>query len=156
MKTLSVCLFIIALGNSIAGDAWAAKVPRIPDGVKVASTPQFDIYVVHKESSPFPGGKMLNIFEATVVVHQTRKHGRQLIRSRKEAIGADLLDPLMWQVGDFTGDGFDEYRVVSGIGNTGCRVWSTQTWLPDRERFTGQAKISYYTDASGKPVKSCV
>lgn len=127
-----------------------------PAGSKVASGPQFDIYVVQKESRPFAGtSSVLSIYETTVVVHQTRKHGRQRKRSRLEAIDANLLDPSMWQVGDFDGDGLDDYRAVAGISKQGCRTWATQTWLPDRERFTFGAKITYLTDASGKQVKTC-
>jgi hypothetical protein len=122
----------------------------------VASGQQFDIYVVKKESKPFAAtGLTLNIFQATVVVHHTAKHGRQLKGGRAEAIGADLLDPSMWLVGDFDGDGFDDYRFVAQVGKQGCRTWSTWLWLPDRERFTLGAKIVYQTDASNSPVKSC-
>ena len=98
---------------------------------------------------------MLNIYQTTVVVHQTRKHGRQRKGGRLEAIDADLLDPAMWQVGDFDADGLDDYRAVAGISKKGCRTWATQTWLPDNERFTFGAKIIYLTDASGKQVESC-
>jgi hypothetical protein len=112
---------------------------------------------VHKESKPYgTSGLSLNIFETTVVVHQTRKHGRQLKRSRTEAIDADLLDPSMWQVGDFDGDGLDDYRVVHNLGKKGCRTWWTQVWLPGPERFIHAGKIAYQTDANGKPVKSCL
>ena len=157
MNALPNLLLASALCVFATGPAWAAKEPRPPDGVKVASGKQFDIYVVHKESKPYgTSGYMLNVFESTVVVHQTRKHGRQVKRSRVEAIDADLLDPSMWQVGDFDGDGLDDYRVVHHLGKKGCRTWWTQTWLPDRERFTYAAKIAYQTDASGKPVKSCL
>ena len=139
-----------------AGTALAAKEAKPPEGVKVAGGAQFDIYVVHKESKPAVGGYALNIYEATIVVHQTPRHGRQLYRSRKEASNADLLDPSMWQLGDFNGDGLDDYRVVAGIGSKGCRIWATQFWLPDRERFTGAGKGPLFTDANGKPVKSCL
>ena len=128
-----------------------------PDGVKVASGQSFDIYVVKKESKPFAAtGFMLNIFESAVVVHQTRKHGRQRYGSRAEAIDADLLNPAMWQVGDFEGDGFDDYRFVAQVGKKGCRTWNTWLWLPDKERFAFGAKINYQTDAGGKPVKVCL
>ena len=134
----------------------AKKEFSAPTGKKVASGKQFDIYVVLKESGPFAAtGSVLNIYSTTVVVHQTRKHGRQRFPSRLEAIDADLLDPSMWQVGDFNGDGFEDYRAVAGLSKNGCRTWQTQTWLPDREHFTFAAKISYLTDASGKEVKSC-
>ncbi len=136
--------------------AEAKKLSSIPTGTKMASGKQFDIYVALKESKPFAATNlMLNIYSTTVVVHQTRKHGRQRFGGRLEAIDADLLDPSMWQVGDFDGDGFEDYRAVAGIGKNGCRTWATQTWLPKRERFTFGAKISYLTDASGKEVKSC-
>jgi hypothetical protein len=125
-------------------------------GKKVASGKQFDIYVELKEAKPFAATNlMLNIYATTVVVHHTRKHGRQLFKSRLEAIDADLLDPSMWQIGDFDGDGLEDYRAVSGIGKNRCRTWATQTWLPERERFTFAAKISYLTDTSGKEVKTC-
>lgn len=147
----------LALSALLAVPALAAKKPpKNPTGTKVYTGPSFDIYVTHKESKPFAQtGWVLSIFESTVVVHNTRKHGRQLKRSRVEAIDADLLDPAMWQVGDFDGDGSDDYRSVSQITKKGCRIWATQTWLPDKERFTFAAKIAYQTDASGKPVKSC-
>ena len=134
----------------------AKKTAKEPDGVKVASGKSFDIYVVAKETKPFAStGFTLGIFESTVVVHNTRKHGRQLIRSRVEAINADLLDPSMWQIADFDGDGSEDYRVVAQISNKKCRTWNTQLWLAERERFTFGAKIVYQTDASGKVVKSC-
>jgi hypothetical protein len=147
----------LALSAVLAIPALAAKKPpKPPAGTKVYTGPSFDIYVVHKESKPFAQtGWGLSIFESTVVVHNTRKHGRQLIRSRAEALDADLLDPSMWQVGDFDGDGLDDYRSVSQITKKGCRIWATQTWLPDKERFTSAAKIAYQTDASGKPIKTC-
>lgn len=147
----------LALCGLLSVSAFAAKKsPKEPAGTKVASGPAFDIFAVHKESKPFANtGSTLSVFETTVVVHNTRKHGRQLIRSRAEAIDADLLDPAMWQVGDFDGDGQDDYRSVAQITKKGCRDWATQTWLPDRERFTFAAKIVYQTDASGKPVKNC-
>ena len=130
--------------------------PKPPAGKKVAGGPAFDIYTVRKESRPFAAtGAVLNIFETTVVVHHTPKHGRQLKRSRLEAIDADLLDPSTWQVGDFDKDGFDDYRSVAQITKKGCRIWATQTWLPDRERFTFSAKIVWQTDASGQPLKTC-
>jgi len=153
----STLLSPVALCCLLATPAFASKKPpKEPTGTKVASGPAFDIYVTHKESKPFANmGSTLAIFETTVVVHHTRKHGRQLIRSRAEAIDADLLDPSMWQVGDFDGDGLDDYRSVAQITKKGCRVWATQTWLPDRERFTFAAKIAYQTDASGKPIKTC-
>jgi hypothetical protein len=136
-----------------------AEAKRVSSGItgkKVASGKQFDIYVELRETKPFAATSLvLNIYATTVVVHHTRKHGRQLLKSRLEAIDADLLDPLMWQVGDFDGDGLEDYRVVSGIGKNNCRTWVTQTWLPERERFTFAAKISYLTDASGKEVKTC-
>lgn len=136
--------------------AEAKKVFAPPTGTKIASGQQLDIYVVLKESKPFANtGLMLNIYKTTVVVHQTKKHGLQRFNSRLEAIDADLLDPSMWQVGDFNGDGLEDYRAVAGISKNGCRTWETQTWLPDRERFTFGAKITYLTDASGKEVKSC-
>ena len=135
----------------------AQKEFKPPDGVKVASGKLFDIYVIKKESTPFgTTGFMLNIFASEVVVHQTRRTGgRQRYNSRQEAIDADLLDATMWQVGDFDGDGFDDYRVVAQVIRQGCRVWRTWLWLPDRERFTLGAKIVYQTDAGGKPVKVC-
>jgi hypothetical protein len=158
MKHLRAFLIAFTLCSLSMGPAFGAKKPpKEPDGVKVASGQQFDIYVVRKESKPFAAtGMMLNIFQATIVVHHTRKHGRQLMGRRVEAIDADLLDPSMWQVGDFDGDGFDDYRSVAEISKKGCRTWMTWNWLPDRERFTwAKMKIEYQTDASGKPVKSC-
>ena len=157
MKNTRAFLIALAFCGLAAGPAFAAKPPpREPDGVKVAGGQQFDIYVVRKESKPFAAvGSVLNIFQATVVVHHTPKHGRQLKGSRLEAIDADLLDPSMWQVGDFDGDGLDDFRAVAQISKNGCRTWQTQTWLPDRERFTFRAKITYQTDANGKSVKSC-
>ena len=147
--------FGVAFFGSVS--AWdTKKPPREPNGVRVADSAQIAIYVVGKESRPFAQtGFQLNIFEASVVVKQTQKHGRQIIRSRFEAIDADLLDPNMWQVADFNGDGLDDFRAVAQITKKGCRVWSTQTWQPVRERFTFSEQIGYHTDADGKPVKSC-
>ena len=71
-------------------------------------------------------------------------------------IDADLLDPAMWQVGDFDGDGYDDYRFVAHLSKKGCRTWSTWLWLPDRERFTLGAKIKHQTDANGKSLKVCL
>lgn len=161
MMHLRTILFVPALAFALcslaAGPAFAAKKEsKPPDGVKVVSGQQLEIYVVKKESKPFAAtGFMLNIFESVVVVHQTRKHGRQRYRSREESIDADLLDPTMWQVGDFNGDGFDDYRFVAQVSKKGCRTWNTWLWLPDRERFTFGAKIDYRTDAGGKPIKVC-
>ncbi len=136
--------------------AEAKKLPSPPAGTKVVSGKQLDIYVELKESKPFAAtSSMLNIYSTTVVVHQTLEHGRQRFISRMEAFDANLLDPSMWQVGDFNGDGFEDYRAVSGISNNGCHTWATQTWLPKRARFTYGAKNTYITDASGKKVKSC-
>lgn len=136
--------------------AEAKKPPSTPKGTKVASGKSFDIYVELKESKPFATtGSMLNIYATTVVVHKTRKHGRQLYTSRLEAYDANLLEPVMWQVGDFNGDGFEDYRAVSGINNKDCHTWATQTWLPKRERFTFSENIVYITDANGKQIKSC-
>ena len=150
--------FALLLGVFSVGPVEAAKKEfKPPDGVKVASGEKFDIYVVKKESGPFgTSGYRLNIFEAVVVVHQTRKHGRQRYGGRKEAIDADLLDPSMWQVGDFDGDGYDDYRFVAHLSKKGCRTWSTWLWLPDRERFTLGAKIKHQTDANGKSLKVCL
>jgi len=157
MRTPNLFVCACALCCLFTVPAYASKKsPRTPAGVKVASGQAFDIYVVLKESKPFAQtGSVLSIFESTVVVHHTRKHGRQLKGGRVEAIDADLLDPAMWQIGDFDGDGLEDYRSVAQITKKGCRIWATQTWLPDRERFTFAAKIAYQTDASGKPVKSC-
>jgi hypothetical protein len=136
--------------------AEAKKLPWPPDGTKVSSGKQFDIYVKLKESKPFAAtSSMLNIYSTTVVVRQTRKHGRQRFISSMESFDANLLDPSMWQVGDFNGDGFDDYRFVSGINNDGCHTWTTQIWLPKHARFTYHAKITYITDSNGTEVKSC-
>lgn len=137
--------------------AEAKKMPSTPAGTKVAGAKHFDIYVEFKESKPFAAtGSVLNIYATTVVVHKTRKHGRQLFKSRLESIDANLLNPSMWQVGDFNRDGFEDYRAVAGISKNGCRTWATQTWLPKGHgRFTFGAKINYLTDANGKRVLSC-
>lgn len=152
-----VLAFVLALCSFTAEPVHAAKKEfKPPEGVKVASTPGFDIYVAKKETKPFAAtGLMLNVFDSVVVVHQTRKHGRQRYGGRAEAIDADLLDPAMWQVGDFDSDGFDDYRYVAQISKKGCRTWTTWLWLVERERFTHGGKISYQTDASGKQVKNC-
>jgi len=157
LQLYSMRAFVLGLFAMLAVPALAAKKPpKPPAGTKVYNGSSFDIFVTHKESKPFAqSGWVLSIFESTVVVHHTRKHGRQLIRSRVEALDADLLDPSMWQVGDFDGDGLDDYRSVSQITKKGCHIWATQTWLPDKERFTSAAKIAYQTDASGNPVKTC-
>lgn len=157
MKPFRTFLFAFTLCSLAVGPALAAKKEfKAPDGVKVAGGQQLDIYVVKKESKPFATtGFMLNIFESEVVVHQTREHGRKRFPRRTEAIDADLLDPAMWQVGDFDGDGFDDYRFVAQVSKKGCRTWNTWLWLPDKRRFTFGAKINYQTDASGKPIKVC-
>ena len=152
-------LIALAFGAAFFGCVSASatkKPPKEPNGARVADGAQIAIYVLAKESRPFAQtGFQLNIFEASIVVKQTQKHGRQIIRSRLEAIDADLLDPGMWQVGDFNGDGLDDFRAVAQITKKGCRVWNTETWLPDRERFTFAEKIKYHSDADGNPVKSC-
>lgn len=149
--------FALLLGIFSVGPVEAAKKEfKPPDGVKVASGEKFDIYVVKKETGPFgTDGSTLNIFHAEVVVHQTRKRGLQRYGGRKEAINADLLDPTMWQIGDFDGDGFDDYRVVAYFGKSGCRAWTTMLWLPEREHFRRGVKINHQTDANGKLVKVC-
>ncbi|HEY4698454.1 MAG TPA: hypothetical protein VIH29_10695 [Gallionella sp.] len=153
-KIISAAVLVSLLAFTSVAEA--KKLSSTPAGAKVASGKQFDIYVVLKESKPFAAtGLVLNIYSTTVVVHQTRRHGLQRFKSRLEAIDADLLDPSMWQVGDFDGDGLEDYRAVAGISKNGCRTWATQTWLPKRERFTFGAKITYLTDASGNEVKSC-
>lgn len=153
LATVFISIFCVSF---VAPTGAATKEFKPPEGVKVASGQAFDIYVVKKESKPFAAtGFTLNIFQAVVVVHQTRKHGLQRKGARAEAIDADLLDPAMWQVGDFDGDGFDDYRYVAQIGKKGCRTWNTWLWLPDKERFTLGAKINHQTDASGKTVKVC-
>lgn len=157
MKTSTTALTTLALCWVLAAPASASnKRPKEPAGTKVISGAAFDIFVERTGTKPFGiAGSSLSIFATTVVVHDSGKHGRQLIRGRAEAIDADLLDASMWQVGDFDGDGHDDYRAVSQIAKKGCRVWATQTWLPDRERFTFAAKIVYLTDARGQPVKNC-
>lgn len=153
-KTLFVACLVGLLSYSFP--VTAKKIPLTPAGTKVASGEQFDIYVALKESKPWAGTNLkLNIYATTVVVHHTRKHGRQLFVSRLEAVDADLLDSTMWQIGDFNGDGFDDYRAVSGRDKNGCSNWQTQTWLSDRERFTFSTKIQYLTDANGNEVKTC-
>ena len=156
---LIVAAWLLTLGALAAPPAFAAqKEFKPPDGVKVASGQAFDIYVVRKESKPFAAtGYMLNIFASEVVVHQTRRtKGRQRYPSRKEAIDADLLDPAMWQIGDFDGDGFDDYRVVNYLRKNVCRNWTTWLWLPGPERFTRSSTIKHTTDARGKPLKVCI
>jgi hypothetical protein len=156
MRYMIVFVACLAGLLSYSLPATAKKTHSGPAGTKVTSGAQFDIYVALSESKPWADTNLkLNIYATTVVVHQTRKHGRQLFRSRLEAVDADLLDSTMWQVGDFNGDGFDDYRVVSGRDKNGCSNWQTQTWLPDSERFTFSAKIQYLTDARGNEVKSC-
>ncbi len=155
MKKLTIAVLVGLLAFTSMAEA-AKKGGSTPKGDKVASGKQFDIYAELKDAKPYAGTNLiLNIYTTTVVVHNTQKHGRQLFRSRLEAVDANLLDPSMWQVGDFDGDGFDDYRAVSGISKNGCRTWATQTWLPNRERFTFAAKIQYLTDANGKEVKTC-
>lgn len=155
MKKIIIAALVSMLAFTPLAEA-GKKGNSPPKGSKVASGAQFDIYAELKESRPFAGANlMLNIYATTVVVHNTQKHGRQLYRSRLEAVDADLIDPSMWQVGDFDGDGLDDYRAVTGISKKGCRTWATQTWLPKKERFTFAAKIQYLTDASGKEVKTC-
>jgi hypothetical protein len=136
--------------------AEAKKPPALPAGTRVVSAKQFDIYAELKESKPFAGTySMLNIYSITVVVHQTSEHEPKRFISRMEAFDASLLDPSMWQVGDFNGDGYEDYRAVSGINNNGCHTWTTRTWLPKRTRFTYGTKNNYVTDANGKQIKSC-
>jgi hypothetical protein len=134
--------------------AEAKSPPAPPAGTKVVSGKQLDIYAELKESKPFAGtNSMLNIYSITVVVNRTDIHQRFV--SRMEAFDANLLDPSKWQVGDFNGDGYEDYRAVSGIDHNGCHTWTTRTWLSKRARFAYGAKNAYITDASGKKVKSC-
>lgn len=155
MKKMIIAVLVSLLAFTPLAEA-RKKGDSTPKGNKVASGKQFDIYAELKESRPFAGTNlMLNIYATTVVVHNTQKHGRQLYHSRLEAIDADLLDPSMWQVGDFDGDGLDDYRAVAGVSKNGCRTWATQTWLPKKERFTFGAKIQYLTDANCKEVITC-
>jgi hypothetical protein len=147
---------VLAVLFAFASMAEAKKLPSPPAGARVVSGKQFDIYAELKESKPFAAtDSMLNIYSITVEVHQTPKHGRLRFVSRMEAFDANLLDPSMWQAGDFNGDGFEDYRAVSGINNNGCHTWTTRTWLPKRARFSHGAKNTYVTDANGKQVKSC-
>ena len=151
-KLISAAVLAILL--AFTSMAEAKKLAAPPAGTKVVSGKQFDIYVELKESKPFAAtNSMLNIYSITVVVHQPSVQQRFI--SRMEAFDANLLDPSMWQVGDFNGDGFEDYRAVSGINNNGCHTWTTRTWLPKRARFTYSTKNIYVTDASGKQVKSC-
>jgi len=153
-KLVSAAFFVSLL--TLTSMAEAKKEYLAPTGKKVASGQQLEIYVALKESKPFAAtSSVLNIYATTVVVHQTSKHGRQRFLSRLEAIDADLLDTSMWQVGDFDGDGFEDYRAVAGISKNGCRTWATQTWITARERFTFGKHISYLTDANGNEVKTC-
>ena len=152
---LAVAVFVSL--SALTTMAEAKKFSSTPAGTKIASGEQLDIYVELKESKPWAAsGLMLNVYKSTVVVHHTKKHGRQLYKNQEEAIDADLLDPAMWQVGDFNGDGYDEYRFVAGISKDGCKTWATWLWLPDKERFTLGGKINYMTDAQGKEVQTCV
>lgn len=152
---LAVAVFISL--STFTAMAEAKKFSSTPAGTKIASGEQLDIYVEQKESKPWASsGLMLNVYKSTILVHHTKKHGRQRQGGRLEAIDADLLDPSMWQVGDFNGDGYDEYRFVAGISKEGCKTWNTWLWLPEEERFTLSAKINYMTDAQGKEVQTCV
>jgi len=153
-KLISVALCAGLLAFSSLAEA--KKPSAIAAGDKVAGGKQFDIYVDLKESKPFAAtNSMLNVYSITVVVHPTLKHGGQQFVSRMEAFDANLTDPSMWQIGDFNGDGFEDYRAVSGINNNGCRTWTTQLWRTKLARFTYRSKITYITDANGKVVKSC-
>lgn len=149
----------LVLCGITAGSASAAKkISKPPDGVKVASTAQLDIYVVKKESKPWAvEGSMLNSFGATIVVHKTdSKLGYQHSNQGMSSINGDLLDPSMWQIGDYDGDGLDDYRFVKYLSKSGCRSWQTWLWLPDKKRFTlGAKEINHQTDAGGKPIKVC-
>lgn len=153
-RLVSVAVLASLLAFTSMAEAKRASSP--PAGTKVVSGKQFDIYVELKESKPFAAtSSMLNIYAITVEVHKTRKHASKRFVSSMEAFDANLLDASMWQVGDFNGDGFDDYRAVSGINNEGCHTWTTQIWLSRRARFTYHSKINYVTDANGKEVKSC-
>jgi hypothetical protein len=156
-RILSASALALVLCNLAAGPAIAAKKEyKPPAGVKVASGPMFDIHVEQVESKPFAStGFRLNIFQTVVVVHHTRKHGRQRYGGRAESIDGNLLDAAMWQVADFNGDGFDDYRYVAQLSPKGCRTWDTWLWLPERERFTFGAQVKHQTDAAGKPIKVC-
>jgi hypothetical protein len=152
---LAVAVFACLFAYTAVAEA--KKFSSTPTGTKVASGEQLDIYVELKESKPWAAsGLMLNIYQSTIIVHHTKKHGRQRKGNREEAIDADLLDASMWQVADFNGDGYDEYRFVAGMSKEGCKTWNTWLWLPDKERFTFAAKMNYLTDAQGNEVKSCV
>jgi len=156
MKHRLTIAAVYAIMFAFTSLAEAKKPSATPAGEKVISGKQFDIYVELKESKPFPAtNSMLNIYSTTIVVHQIRKHRRKHFVSRMEAFDANLLEPSMWQIGDFNGDGFEDYRAVSGINNNGCRTWTTQLWRPKYSRFTYLTKITHITDASGKEVKSC-
>lgn len=162
MKMRRPFLFAATLALTLCGlivvPAIAAKKEfKPPDGVKVASTAQIAIYVVKKDSKPWVvKGSMLNRFEATILVHKTEsKLGRQRSMQGASSIDGDLLDPSMWQVGDYDADGLNDYRFVAEVSKGGCRTWKTWLWLPDQKRFTFGAKIHHQTDASGKPIKVC-
>ena len=148
----AVLACLLAFGSTVD----AKKLSSAPKGTKVISGRQFDIYVELKESRPFPAtSSMLNIYSTTVVVHHAGVRGRQHFVSRMEAFDANLLEPSMWQIGDFNGDGYDDYRAVSGINNEGCHTWTTQVWLPKRARFSYHTKITHVTDANGREIESC-
>ncbi len=153
LMVFAFAFFGLAAGSAIA----AKKTSKPPDGIKVASTAQLDIYVVKKESKPWAvEGSMLNSFGATIVAHKTEsKLGYQHSNQGMSSINGDLLDPSMWQIGDYDGDGLDDYRFVKYLSKGGCRTWQTWLWLPGKGRFTLGTKINHQTDASGRPIKVC-
>jgi len=149
-------LLLMSLGAPTSMlSAQRARRVKPPPGVQVSTSANLEIYVESEGTKPYPGGRTLHVVKASVVVLKTAKHGRQRKIERAEAINADLLNPDMWRIGDFDGDGFDDYRVVKEISASGCRTWWTWTYLPDRERFTFASTIAWQTDAAGKPVSSC-
>jgi len=149
-------LLLLSLGAPTSMlSAQRARRVKPPAGVQVSTSANLEIYVESEGTKPYPGGRTLHVVKASVVVLKTAKHGRQRKIERAEAINADLLNPDMWRIGDFDGDGFDDYRVVKEISASGCRTWWTWTYLPDRERFTLASTIAWQTDAAGKPVRNC-
>jgi hypothetical protein len=149
-------LLVMSLGAPTSMlSAQRARRVKPPAGVQVSTSANLEIYVESEGTKPYPGGRTLHVVKASVVVLKTAKHGRQRKIERAEAINADLLNPDMWRIGDFDGDGFDDYRVVKEISASGCRTWWTWTYLPDRERFTLASTIAWQTNAAGKPVRSC-
>jgi hypothetical protein len=155
---MRILLPIIATLIAIAPAAGQARrtTPPPPAGAKVVSGRHFDVFVSKtEEKSMGVEGFTLKIYQV-VAVAKTLTHGTQRISRRVEAINVDLLDAANWEIADFDGDGFDDYRFVAQINKNGCHTWQAERWEPDHDRFMSAPKFAHWTDAQKKVLaKSC-